>query len=66
MCYPTWYHVEAAKVLNFKVIDYNPNLNPILTFEAWSNLVDNGLGAYHNCQVPYSPIKLAEFLYEKP
>ena len=65
MCYPTWYHVEAARILKFKIIDFNPNLNPILTYSAWSDLVDNGLGAYHNCQVPYSPVKVAEFLYEK-
>ena len=65
MCYPVWYHVEAAHFFDFKIIDVNKNLNPILEFDSWSNLVDNGLGEFHNCQVPFSPIKVAEFLYQK-
>lgn len=66
MCYPSWYHLEAAKVFNFIVLDHNPNMNPVLDYSRWSNLVDEGgLGAYHNCQAPFSPVKVAEFLYTK-
>jgi ubiquinone/menaquinone biosynthesis C-methylase UbiE len=65
MCYPVWYHLETASFFDFKLIDCNPNLNPILDFEPWTDLVDNGLGEYHNCQVPFSPIKVSEFLYTK-
>ena len=65
MCYPVWYHVVAARHAGFKVLGVNPNMNPLLDFDSWSKLVDNGLGEYHNCQVPFSPIKVAEFLYVK-
>lgn len=65
MCYPVWYHLEAAKKEGFILLEVNSNLNPILDFSSWSDLVDNGLGEYHNCQVPYSPIKVSEFLYIK-
>lgn len=65
MCYPTWYHLEAARALNFTVLDYNPNMNGILDYSKWSDLCDNGLSEYHKCQVPYSPIKVSEFLLQK-
>lgn len=66
MCYPTWYHLEAAKVFNFKLIDCNPNMNLLLDYNLWSDLLDAGkLGEYHDHQMPYAPIKVAEFLYEK-
>jgi len=65
MCYPVWYHLEAAKALEFNVLDCNPNLNSILDYSCWVKLCDEGLSDYHNCQVPYSPIKVAEFLLQK-
>ena len=66
MCYPSWYHLEAAKVFGFKLLDCNPNMNPVLDFSLWIDLVDNkGLSEYHNYQAPYAPIKIAEFLYKK-
>lgn len=65
MCYPVWYSLETARALNFTVLDHNPNLNPILDYKLWADLCDNGLSEYHNCQVPYSPIKVAEFLLQK-
>ena len=66
MCYPSWYHLEAASLSGFKLIECNPNMNPVLDYSKWGNLVDNGLGQYHNCKVPFSPIKVSEFLYQKP
>jgi ubiquinone/menaquinone biosynthesis C-methylase UbiE len=66
MCYPSWYHLEAARVFNFKLLDSNPNMNPVLDFSLWADLLDNkGLSEYHNYKAPYAPIKVAEFLYVK-
>lgn len=65
MCYPVWYHIETAKSLNFTVLDYNPNMNPVLDYTKWADLCDNGLSEYHDCKVPYSPIKVSEFLLQK-
>lgn len=65
MCYPTWYHLEAARFAGFTVVDCNPNLNPILDYSLWVDLCDKGLSNYHDCKVPYSPIKVSEFLLQK-
>lgn len=65
MCYPVWYHLEAAKALNFNVLDCNPNMNAVLDYSKWADLCDNGLSEYHDCKVPYSPIKVSEFLLQK-
>jgi ubiquinone/menaquinone biosynthesis C-methylase UbiE len=65
MCYPVWYHLEAAKIVGFDLVNLNPNLNPILDFSSWQDLVDSGLAEYHNYSDPYAPVKVAEFLYEK-
>lgn len=65
MCYPTWYHLKAAANAGFKIVECNPNMNAILDFDAWINLVNNGLGDFHKNEVPFAPIKISEFLYEK-
>lgn len=65
MCYPVWYHLEAAKAFDFTVLDCNPNMNSVLDYSKWIELCDNGLSEYHNCKVPYSPIKVSEFLLQK-
>jgi ubiquinone/menaquinone biosynthesis C-methylase UbiE len=65
MCYPVWYHVYAARKVGFNVIKVNPNMNPVLDFTPWISLVDNGLAEYHDNDVPFAPIKVAEFLYSK-
>jgi ubiquinone/menaquinone biosynthesis C-methylase UbiE len=65
MCYPVWFHLKTAQLIGLDLLALNPNLNPILDFSSWNDLVNGGLAEYHNYEVPYAPIKVAEFLYQK-
>lgn len=65
MCYPCWYHLKAAELSGFKLIEHNPNLNQIVDYTVWADLVNGGLGSFHKNEVPFSPIKVSEFLYQK-
>lgn len=65
MCYPAWYHLKAAANAQFKMVAFNPNMNAIVDFDSWIHLVNNGLGSFHQNEVPFAPIKISEFLYEK-
>ena len=48
-----------------KLIDHNPNMNQVVDFTIWADLVNGGLGSFHENEVPFAPIKVSEFLYTK-
>lgn len=66
MFYPNWYFLKAADLFGFKLIEHNPNINLIMNLSAWKNLMQNGLHAFHGQDIVDPPIKISEFLYEKP
>lgn len=66
MFYPNWYHLKAAALLGFKLIECNPNINLILDETRAEKLMENGLHEFHGSKNIYQPFKVSEFLYEKP
>jgi SAM-dependent methyltransferase len=64
MCYPVEYHLAAAKVAGLKPTYLLDNMNVLLDFSKWQDLVNDKLHEFHgNC--PYAPIKVSEFHFEK-
>jgi SAM-dependent methyltransferase len=64
MCYSVGYHLAAAKIAGLKPVYLLDNMNVLLDFSKWQELVNDKLHQFHgNC--PYAPIKVSEFHFEK-
>ena len=64
MCYPVEYHLAAARAVGLKPTYLLDNMNVLLDYSKWQDLVNDKLHEFHgNC--PYAPIKVSEFHFEK-
>jgi len=65
MFYPSWYHLKAAELFGFKLVEHNPNISLIMDLSPWESLMTAGLAEFHKEAAHSSPFKIAEFLYKK-